>query len=380
MQDINERYGHPTGDRLLVGIDDRLDTLGEPAAAVSHDQFGLLVPAGCADETVAAVRDLLDRPVVAGGHELLVQCSIGTAEASTGLDAEELLRRAHVAVHSARQSTAAGAVPYTEQLAFQADEHARVAAALRAALVDRHFELHYQPIVALPTGQLASVEALVRWRHPVYGMVGPDAFIPVAERTGLIVELGQRVLLEACTQIADWDALPGDGVPRRVSVNVSARQLTEPGFPDTVADVLARSGLAPQRLTVEVTETAVFGGGTAVAALQELRSLGVRIALDDFGTGHSSLGLLRDCPVDVVKVDKSFVTDITGQGPDSAIVAGLIGITDRLGLTTVAEGVEDQAQADRLYKLGYPLAQGYLFGRPMPAADLIAHLTPLAVG
>jgi EAL domain-containing protein (putative c-di-GMP-specific phosphodiesterase class I) len=167
-----------------------------------------------------------------------------------------------------------------------------------------------------------------------------------------------------------WDAACGAAAPGRVSVNVSARQLHEPGFADTVTTVLTRTGLPAHRLTLEVTETAVFGGGQAIATLWALHHLGVRVALDDFGTGHSSLDLLRDCPVDILKVDKSFVAALTDGGRDSAIVAGLVAIIDGLGLTAVAEGVEHAAQATQLRQLGYHLAQGYLFGRPMPAADL----------
>jgi EAL domain-containing protein (putative c-di-GMP-specific phosphodiesterase class I) len=256
----------------------------------------------------------------------------------------------------------------------RAEEQARIGAALRAGLDTQQFEVYYQPIVDLADDRLVAVEALVRWQHPIWGVVGPDGFIPIAEANGLIVELGAWVLQQACAQAVQWDAEFADAAPRRISVNVSARQLAEPGFAQTVAAVLAHTGLPAHRLTVEVTETAVFGGGQALATLWAVHDLGVRVALDDFGTGHSSLGLLRDCPVDVIKIDKSFVGELTDGGRDSVIVAGLIPIIEGLGLDAVAEGVENPEQAAQLRQYGYRLAQGYLFGRPMPAEGMRRHL------
>jgi EAL domain-containing protein (putative c-di-GMP-specific phosphodiesterase class I) len=201
-------------------------------------------------------------------------------------------------------------------------------------------------------------------------MVSPAEFIPAAERTGLIVELGEWVLRTACHQAAEWVRGYGAAAPATVSVNISARQLREPRFAEVVADALGEAGLPPRRITVEVTETAVFEGGTALAALEAISALGVLVALDDFGTGHSSLGVLRTCPADVLKVDKSFVNGITGSTEEAVIVTSLIQIADGLHLRAVAEGVETQAQADRLYELGYRYAQGFHFARPLPAAEL----------
>jgi EAL domain-containing protein (putative c-di-GMP-specific phosphodiesterase class I) len=240
---------------------------------------------------------------------------------------------------------------------------------MRTALDNRQFTVVYQPIVLLPEGRIAAVEALVRWEHPERGLVSPVHFIPVAEQNGLIIELGAWILHTACERMAGWRASLGDRGPRKVSVNVSARQLARPGFASTVAATLAATGLPAECLTVEVTETAVFEGGQAVTALHELRSFGVRVALDDFGTGHSSLGLLQTVPVDTLKVDKSFVDRITEAGRHAVIAEALIQVSRGLGLAAVAEGVETAEQADALYRLGYRLLQGYHYGRPVADPD-----------
>jgi EAL domain-containing protein (putative c-di-GMP-specific phosphodiesterase class I) len=195
--------------------------------------------------------------------------------------------------------------------------------------------------------------------------MSPADFIPVTERNGQIVELGAWILLEACSQAATWIRTLGAAAPGKVSVNVSARQLAEPDFAEVVAAVLAATGLPAERLAIEVTETAVFGGGRAIEALDAVHRLGVRIALDDFGTGHSSLGLLQTCPVDILKVDKSFVDNVTMAGRHSVIATALINVSDGLNLDAIAEGVETAEQAAELYRLGYRFAQGYHFGRPV---------------
>jgi EAL domain-containing protein (putative c-di-GMP-specific phosphodiesterase class I) len=223
-----------------------------------------------------------------------------------------------------------------------------------------------------------AVEALIRWHHPERGLVNPADFIPVAERNGLIVELGAWILTTACAQAVTWQRTHGAAAPSRVSVNVSARQLAEPGFADVVAHTLAVTGLPAHHLIVEVTETAVFGGGQSVQTVKDLHQLGVRIALDDFGTGHSSLGLLHTVPVDTLKVDKSFVDTITMAGRHAVIATALIQVADGLGLTAVAEGVETAEQAAELHRLGYRLAQGYHFGRPVAEPDFHGVRTAVA--
>ncbi|MEU7903377.1 EAL domain-containing protein [Actinoplanes sp. NPDC049118] len=366
---VNDRLGHGVGDQLLTVVAQRLRATLRPDVLVARmggDEFAVLVPGATdaqADAIVRRLADALRAPVAAGGHELLIGASIGVADGGGTGDPYEVLRRADVAMYAAKASHDRPR-RYTPELDKRTDEQAWLGAEMRLALDAGQFRLVYQPIVALPSGRMEAVEALVRWEHPVRGMIAPDQFIPAAERNGLIVELGEWILYTACAQAVQWRNRYGELAPERMSVNVSARQLAEPGFASVVAAVLSDTGLPAAWLTVEVTETAVFGGGRSVQAVQDLHDLGVRIALDDFGTGHSSLGLLRTVPVDVLKVDKSFVDSITTAGEDAVIATALIQVSNGLGLTAVAEGVETAEQAAELHRLGYRYAQGYHFGRP----------------
>ncbi|MFI5493654.1 putative bifunctional diguanylate cyclase/phosphodiesterase [Actinoplanes sp. NPDC051859] len=368
---VNDRLGHGVGDHLLSVVARRLRA-ALPAdvlcARMGGDEFAVLMPGATGEEADALVTRLaavLDKPVTAGEHDLLVGASIGVTSGDGTTDPYEVMRRADVAMYAAK---AAHDKPrrYTPGLDELSDEQARIGAELRTALDAGQFRVFYQPIVSLPAGHTVAVEALVRWEHPERGMVPPDQFIPAAERNGLIVELGEWIMRSACAQAMAWRAEHGEAAPIRMSVNVSARQLAEPGFGAMVAGVLAETGLPADTLAVEVTETAVFGGGQAVQSLQDVHELGVSIALDDFGTGHSSLGLLQTVPVDVLKVDKSFVDGITMAGRHAVIATALIQVSAGLGLTAVAEGVETAEQAAELHRLGYELAQGYFFGRPSP--------------
>jgi diguanylate cyclase (GGDEF)-like protein len=377
---INDRLGHAVGDRLLVAVAGRLSEAirdGDIVARMGADEFAVLVPeatAGEGDVIVSRLSAALREPVDAGGHQLLVSAGIGVADATDTRDPVEVLRRAEVAMYAAK---AAGGRyhRYGIELDDQAGEEARLGAELRAGLDDGQFRLVYQPIVNLPDGSLKYVESLVRWQHPVRGMVSPVQFVPVAEQNGLIVELGEWILRTACAQFMTWRLL--DKGPERISVNVSARQLAEPGFAAVVADVLASTGMDPDHLIVEVTETAVFGGGVAVQAVTDIHALGVRIALDDFGTGHSSLTLLQTVPVDVLKVDKSFVDNLTMAGRHAVIATALIQVSNGLGLSAVAEGVETAEQAAELHRLGYQLAQGYHFGKPVAEPDFPGVTVPV---
>ncbi|GAA4604797.1 diguanylate cyclase (GGDEF)-like protein [Actinoplanes octamycinicus] len=369
LKNVNDELGRPVGDQVVAISAARISGAAPEATRVARiggDEFALALPdAETADRVVRRLVSVLREPVHAGGHELLAGAAIGVAEAGGVVEA---LRRAEAAMHAAKQ-TGEPCRTWTAELDERAGEHARLGAELRAALDAGQFQVVYQPIVRMPEGRVTAVEALVRWQHPQRGMVSPAAFIPVAEQNGLIVELGAWILQTACRQMARWRAELGPTGPDRISVNVSARQLARAGFPATVAATLAATGLPAQCLTIEVTETAVFGGGQALTALHELRALGVRIALDDFGTGHSSLGLLQTVPVDVLKVDKSFVDNITEAGRHTVIARALIQVSEGLGLTAVAEGVETAEQAAALYDLGYRLLQGYYFGKPSADPD-----------
>nr|WP_221377610.1 bifunctional diguanylate cyclase/phosphodiesterase [Actinoplanes polyasparticus] len=381
FKNVNDELGRPIGDRVLVSVAARLAEAAPAGALVARiggDEFAVLLTDADADEARALAASLartLGAPVAEGGHELYVGVAIGLA-GGAGTTPVELLRQAESAMHAAKQ-TGEPVRRWTPALDERAGEYVRLGAEIRTALDLGQFRVVYQPIVELPAGRVAAVEALVRWEHPVRGLVSPAAFIPVAERNGLIVELGEWILRTACHRLATWRADLGPGAPDRISVNVSARQLARPHFAATVAAALADSGLPASCLAVEVTETAVFEGGQAVVALHELRALGVRIALDDFGTGHSSLGLLQTVPVDILKVDKSFVDNVTEAGRHTVIADALFQVTAGLGLTAVAEGVETAAQAEALQRLGYRYLQGYHFGRPVADPDFAAARIPV---
>ncbi|WP_073260300.1 putative bifunctional diguanylate cyclase/phosphodiesterase [Cryptosporangium aurantiacum] len=380
---INDRLGHGAGDELLVALADRLRHAvppGQVVARLGGDEFAVLLVGSEPEQATALAEALIDAfcaPVPAGGHDLLVQASIGLADARLGDDNTELLRRADVAMYAAKEAGKGRYAHYDADMDRRSIESARMGAQLRQALDNGELRMVYQPIVTLPDGALTGVEALVRWRTPDGQSISPARFVPVAERNGLIVGLGEWALRTACTQAVRWRDRPGGSPLTSVNVNVSARQLREPGFAERVRTILADVGLAPECLTVEVTETAVFDGGRALDELRALDDLGVRIALDDFGTGHSSLGLLRTCPVDVLKVDRSFVEGITGTTEQAAIATSLIEIAKGLGLRAVAEGVESAAQAERLYELGYQYAQGFHFAGAMDVDQIDALLERL---
>ncbi|MDQ1659537.1 MAG: hypothetical protein QOD41_4620 [Cryptosporangiaceae bacterium] len=373
---INDTLGHGLGDALLVAVGARLAGCTGPhdtVARLGGDEFVVVFegmdPAG-ADLAVQAIMSAFSSPVVVSGHELLVSASIGIADGRAGDDAAELLRRADVAMYEAKRQGGASFAHYAAGLSDVSGDNARLGAELRAALAaEDQLVLLYQPIVALDGGGLSGGEAHVRWQHPHRGLVAPIDFIPIAERTGLIVPLGRWVLREACRQASAWSAMHGDVAPRVMNVNVSARELREPDFPAFVAAVLADTGLAAARLVLEITETAVFALGASVSNLQAVRELGIRIALDDFGTGQSNLTLLQDCPVDELKLDRSF-TQVDAMSARNTMAVAVIHLAHALGLGVVAEGVETPQQAERLRVLGYPWAQGYYFAKPMPADEV----------
>ncbi|SDT46940.1 diguanylate cyclase (GGDEF) domain-containing protein [Actinoplanes derwentensis] len=383
---VNDRLGRAAGDQALIAVAELLRLCvrdGDVVARMGADEFAVLVHDTLpADGLVVAGRlqELLRHPVHAGEHELLLNARLGVASSSVPstaspddpcLGAAELVRRADTARYAAK-STGGQLVEYTPALDERAEAAERLGADLRHSLDDGDFHVVYQPIVDLGDSSTVAVEALVRWVHPVRGFVSPVAFIPVAEDNGLIVELGEWIMRTACRKLSEWRRVLGAAAPLYISVNVSARQLSEPGFPAVVTTILTETGLEPAALLVEVTETAIFGGGTAIEAVESLHRSGIRIALDDFGTGHSSLGLLRTVPVDVLKVDKSFVDEIAEPGGNPVIVDALIHVSNGLGLRAVAEGVETEEQAVYLRDLGYHYAQGYHFGRPSPDPILVA--------
>jgi diguanylate cyclase (GGDEF)-like protein len=377
---INDSLGHGIGDALLVSLGSRLAGCVGPRDTVARlggDEFVVVLegmdPAG-ADLVVGRLMTAFAEPLAAVGHDLLVSASVGIADGRAGDDAAELLRQADVAMYAAKRQGGASFLHYEPGMAEGPSENAHLGAELRMALAgEDELFLLYQPIVNLDGGGLSGVEALVRWTHPGRGLITPGEFIPVAERTGLVVPMGRWVLREAARQAAAWNAEFGDAAPRVMNVNVSARELREPDFPAFVAGVLAETGLSPERLVLEITETTVFGLGASVANLHAVRAMGIRIALDDFGTGQSTLTLLQDCPVDELKLDRSFTQADTAASRNTMAVA-VIHLAHALGLGVVAEGVETPQQAERLRLLRYPVAQGFGLGMPMPAIEIGALL------
>ncbi|GAA4969628.1 putative bifunctional diguanylate cyclase/phosphodiesterase [Actinoplanes utahensis] len=371
---LNDRLGDEAGDALLRAAAERAGAVAGDGAVVARllgDEFGVLAPGavpGLAEKLVAAFRS----PLRVDSRDLLVTVTAGVATGG-GEAVPDLLRRAEVALQAAKYTGADRAREHSTALDATAAHHAELAAALRRGLDHGEFRLLYQPIVELPGGVLTGVEALVRWQPADQPVVSPAEFIPVAEHSGLILDLGAWIIDAACADAASWQLRHGANGPR-VNINVSARQLLDPDLPGTVAEALHRHGLTPDRITIEITETAVFAGGAALDTVRELRELGVGLALDDFGTGHSSLTLLRTCPVTTLKVDKSFIDDVNGTAEQEAIASSLSTIAATLGLRAVAEGVETRDQAERLHALGYRYAQGYFFARPVPAADIDAML------
>ncbi|GAA2523282.1 putative bifunctional diguanylate cyclase/phosphodiesterase [Pilimelia columellifera] len=382
---VNDRLHHAVGDELLMVLAQRIVAAirpGDVVARLGSDAFAVLLRDLSPDRALSAVSRVAERisqPARVTEHEVFVSVSVGVALGlGAGADAAELLRRSDVAMHTAKSSGKARIVVYEAEMDRRATHDAKLGADLRRALDRDEFFLVYQPVVRLPDGCPAGAEALVRWRHPERGVVPPVEFIPLAEQTGLIVPLGLWVLNEACRQAAQWLRDLRTTGPWKVSVNVSARQLSEPGFAVQVAEALAGWLLPADRLMIEVTETAIFDNETATATLRQISALGVALALDDFGTGHSSLSLLRTAPVDVLKVDKSFVDDLGGDNAESTIVTATLYIANGLRLSAVAEGVETPTQARRLYELGYQLAQGYHFAKPLPAEEMAALLAGAA--
>ncbi|WP_433202795.1 putative bifunctional diguanylate cyclase/phosphodiesterase [Dactylosporangium sp. CS-047395] len=384
FKEVNDTLGHAVGDDVLVAVAQRLRAAvrgndGDVVARLGGDEFAVLLrhaPGGDADRAAERVLALLAPPVSAAGHHLLVHASIGVAPARPGDDLGTLLRKADIAMYAAKDRGKGNSVGYTPDMAARIQAHAELGADLRDAIGTDRLFLRYQPIVRLDDGSVVGAEALMRFEHPTRGPISPAEFIPVAEQSGLIVPLGRWALREACKQMAEWLRRYGQKALYSITVNVAGRQLQDPGFVDDVRAALASARLAPDRLLVEVTETAVLGDGPAIATLHELRALGVRIALDDFGTAASSLGLLLTCPVTTLKLDRSFVEEITTAGRPAAVAQAVIHIAQTLDLAAVAEGIETEDQAQVLRQQGYLLGQGYLYARPMAPHELEERLEP----
>ncbi|HUY64627.1 MAG TPA: EAL domain-containing protein [Acidimicrobiales bacterium] len=380
---VNDSRGHTVGDELVVEVARRISLTARSADVVARfggDEFAVLVE-GLADRqgAVAYAWRLLaafDRPFVLQGVECYVSASVGIAFGAKGDDPHHLLRNADAAMYHAKQRGRARVELFDETLTTRAVERVDIESSLHHALLAGEFSLLYQPYIDLHDGSVMGVEALLRWQHPERGMVPPLAFIPIAEESGLILQIGRWALLQACRQAAEWTRRAPEGSRFSVSVNVSNRQLEHDHMIADVAAVLEETGVPPESLILEITESFFIRDlHAAVRRLHALRRLGVRIAIDDFGTGFSSLNSLSRLPIDVVKIDKSFI-DGLGTRYDS-VIGAVVEVAAAFDLSVVAEGVERVEQADRLREIGCRYAQGYLFSRPVPAQQ-VEHLLATA--
>nr|WP_249817639.1 EAL domain-containing protein [Bradyrhizobium sp. 147] len=371
---VNDTLGHSRGDELLRQAADRLrhcvrDT--DVIARLGGDEFAVVQTLLCRPADAAALatrmKEALKPPFLLGNQEVAVAVSIGIAIApEDAADPEQLLKNADLALYAAKAGGRGAYHFYEEALDARLKVRHQVEADLRLALAEEQFELYYQPIVDLKSGEVTCCEALLRWHHPVRGMVSPLEFIPVAEECGLIGALGQWALRQACMAAASWPY----GIS--VAVNLSSSQVRPDTLVLQVAAALAASGLAPDRLELEVTESVLMQDTSdTLVTLHHLRQLGVRIAMDDFGTGYSSLSYLRTFPFDKIKIDKSFIDHISDKDDCVAIVQAVTMMAQRLSMTTVAEGVETDAQRLKLTELGCTEMQGYLISRPRPAKELM---------
>ncbi len=374
---VNDSLGHAAGDQLLISVTERLRTClraVDTAARLAGDEFAVLLEEveepGDAIHVAERILQTLQVPFGLSDKEVFVNASIGIAFSHPGrTNADELLRNADVAMYAAKE---AGKGRYE---VFEARLHAAVLsrlaleADLRSAVERNELVVHYQPTVRLDNGEL-----LVRWNHPTRGMVPPSEFIASAETSGLIVPIGRWVLGEACQQLRQWQ-LAHPGRDLSVSVNLSARQLQEPTLVDEVADVLAWAGIAPCSLVLEITESVlVQDADLTVQRLRALKALGIRLAIDDFGTGYSSLSYLRRFPVDILKIDRSFVSGVGDGSQDSVLTEAIVMLARTLQLKVVAEGIEQPAQLAFLRELGCDLGEGYYFARPLPVDQMQGYM------
>jgi diguanylate cyclase (GGDEF)-like protein len=375
---VNDALGHGAGDLVLRSVAEAIRGSirpGDTAARLGGDEFAVLLEeqseayeAGLvAERLLTAVRT----PTTVAGHPHSIGTSIGISLGASGsTTAEELMREADIAMYVAKGKGKGG---FT---VFEATTHEPVVrglelrADLEQAITEHQFELLYEPIISLATGTVVGIEALVRWRHPTRGLLEPIDFIPLAESTGAIIPLGRWILHQACRQAGPWATQRPDGSTRFMSVNLSAVQVADPGFAETVSAALAATGLVPSQLVLEMTETTRLDHEAAAVTLRQLRELGTRLAIDDFGTGYASLSQLNRIPFDMLKIDRSFVAALSPGSRAESLITGILDLARRLGVAVVAEGIEDADQLRRLRELGCAMGQGFHFAHPMTASQL----------
>jgi diguanylate cyclase (GGDEF)-like protein len=374
FKSVNDTLGHPIGDELLKVVAERLrrctrepDTI----ARLGGDEFAIIMT-GMERPTDAValakrIRESITKPYHIDGHQILADISIGIS--LSPIDASEpdqLLKNADMALYGAKGDGRGTYRFFESEMDAKMKTRRELEMDLRSALVNAEFELYYQPLVNLKTNEITAFEALVRWNHPTRGLVSPADFIPVAEETGLIIPLGEWVLRRACDETAQWPA------HIKVAVNLSPSQLKSRNLTQLVMSALAESGMPANRLQLEITETVLMHNTfNTLATLHQLRKLGVQIAMDDFGTGYSSLSYLRSFPFDKIKIDRSFIQDLSNGAEPLAIVHAVAGLAKSLNMISTAEGVETQQQLDQLQSVGCTEMQGYLFSHARPAADIV---------
>jgi diguanylate cyclase (GGDEF)-like protein len=379
---VNDSLGHGVGDQLLCAVGERLNDCVRPSDTIARlggDEFAVLLEETGIDigtEVAGRITETLSSPFLVEGRQVAARASIGIASGPAGKrTADELLRDADLAMYHAKRLGKARHAVFEASMHTAALERLELEADLARAITSGEMLVHYQPIVRLADGSLTGVEALVRWNRPGRGLVSPQEFIPVAEESDLIVKIGRQVLEDACRQAGAWCSGHRPTSPLQLSVNLSARQLVDPGLVADVEGALSRSGFDPTLLVMEITESILMEqSDRAMVSIAALKSLGVRLAIDDFGTGYSSLSYLRRFPVDVLKIDKTFIAALVGGPEDAALPRAIIRLAQTLQLVTVAEGIETADQLARLQELGCDFGQGYLFSRPLPADAMTAWL------
>jgi diguanylate cyclase (GGDEF)-like protein len=370
---VNDTFGHPAGDKLLKIVADRLRGLvreTDTIARMGGDEF-VIVQAPISDPADATslaqrVIEVIGEPFDIDGHQAMIGASIGIAVGpNDGLRPDRLLRNADLALYRAKGDGRGTFRFFEAAMDLQMQTRRIMEQDLRKALQAGEFELYYQPVVNLARNAISGFEALIRWNHPVKGLVSPASFIPLAEEIGFIVPIGEWVIRQACTTAAQW---PQD---LHVAVNISAAQFRSPGLMQVIVGALGASGLAPTRLEIEITETVLLQNReTTLAVLHQLRALGIRIAMDDFGTGYSSLTYLQCFPFDKIKIDRSFVKDIAENTGSLNIVRAVAAMANGMGMTATAEGVETAEQLQTITSEGCTEMQGFLFSKPLPAAEI----------
>ncbi len=380
FKNVNDSLGHAAGDRLLVAVAERLSIclrVGDTAARLSGDEFAVLVEEavnpGDALAIAERITEVLRAPFIIDGKEIIIGTSVGITITTTGKEnPEELLRNADVAMYTAKSQGKGRYVVFENKMHAALVERIEIENDLRRAVEREELTLNYQPIIELQTGRITGMEALARWTHPTRGMISPMEFIPVAEETGLIIPLGRWVLETACEQARAWQNQYFGEEPFTITVNLSGRQFQQANLIETIKTALKKSGLPPACLVLEITESMMLQNTEAtILKLHEIKDLGVRLAIDDFGTGYSALSYLERFPVDILKIDKSFVDKISSGGREGAAVArAIITMSDTLRMKTVAEGIEEIEQKEVLQGLGCEFGQGFHFARPLDTAAM----------